>query len=197
MFVIYHWTVNARAKNHVQIEVNLYDQITSIKRYSPVSYSLLTNLTNIHPITIFWSVNLIDDQKTNPKQLQNALREFDFLQHIDRTLPSTPLSNRIPTTTTPATAEPMPQQRPHIRISPDTYHRALFSMPPVILMGPGGNNGSMPVSPIVEMPPSPAPSDKMFIEYPEDGFVEVRIDKNFPIFFFNNFLVVDFYLGDQ
>lgn len=74
----------------------------------------------------------------------------------------------------------MHQQRPHIRISPDTYHRPLLSMPPVILMGPGGN-GSIPVSPIIEMPPSPAPSEMMFVEFPEDDCVEVRAE-NFPFF---------------
>lgn len=60
-------------------------------------------------------------------------------------------------------------------------------MPPVILMGGGGgndfgggvgygmNNGSIPPSPIVEMPPSPAPSQMMYIEFPDDDIVEVRI----------------------
>lgn len=75
----------------------------------------------------------------------------------------------------------MAQQRPHIRISPDTYHRPLLSMPPVILMGGGGGGGgvgngimsqSVPPSPIVEMPPSPAPNQMMFIEYPEDDVHE-------------------------
>ncbi|KAG4077410.1 hypothetical protein HA402_002837 [Bradysia odoriphaga] len=102
-------------------------------------------------------------------ELQSALREFDFLHHVDRTSSPT-ASNRGSTT---PTTEPMHQQRPHIRISPDTYHRPLLSMPPVILMGPSGNNGSMPVSPIVEMPPSPAPSEMMFVEFPEDDCVEV------------------------
>lgn len=82
----------------------------------------------------------------------------------------------------------MHQQRPHIRISPDTYHRPLLSMPPVILMGPSGN-GSMPVSPIIEMPPSPAPSEMMFVEFPEDDYVEVRTEKI--SFFFK------FYFGEK
>lgn len=105
--------------------------------------------------------------------MQSALREFDFLHHVDRSssfAPTTPVPNRGSTTP----SEPMHQQRPHIRISPDTYHRPLLSMPPVILMG--GGNGSMPVSPIVEMPPSPAPSEMMFVEFPEDDCVEVRIE---------------------
>lgn len=55
-------------------------------------------------------------------------------------------------------------------------------MPPVILMGGGGNAGggggpgfaslfgsqSVPQSPIVEMPPSPAPSHMMVVEFPDD-----------------------------
>lgn len=108
--------------------------------------------------------------------MQSALREFDFLHHVDRSssfVPTPPVSNR--NSSTPAT-EPMHQQRPHIRISPDTYHRPLLSMPPVILMGPGGTGPSMPVSPIVEMPPSPAPSEMMFVEFPEDDCVEVRTE---------------------
>lgn len=122
--------------------------------------------------------------------MQNALREFDFLHHVDRSssfVPTTPVSNRGPTTE--PTTEPMHQQRPHIRISPDTYHRPLLSMPPVILMGPGGN-GSMPVSPIVEMPPSPAPSEMMFVEFPEDDYVEVRTATVFHFFFFFSFILV-------
>lgn len=50
-------------------------------------------------------------------------------------------------------------------------------MPPVVLMGGGGGGSgssapaahSVPASPIVEMPPSPAPGhDMMFVEFPED-----------------------------
>lgn len=43
-------------------------------------------------------------------------------------------------------------------------------MPPVVLMGgDGGGTHSVPASPIVEMPPSPAPGhDMMFVEFPDD-----------------------------
>ncbi len=55
-------------------------------------------------------------------------------------------------------------------------------------MGPGGNGSmSMPVSPIVEMPPSPAPSEMMFVEYPDDDCVEVRTDK-FSFFLVKNLI---------
>lgn len=70
--------------------------------------------------------------------------------------------------------------------------RPVLSMPPVILMDGGSlsnsssrlNIHSIPPSPIVEMPPSPAPSHQLVVEYPgedayeydEDGcVVEVRI----------------------
>lgn len=72
--------------------------------------------------------------------------------------------------------------------------RPVLSMPPVILMDGGSftysshhsrlNIHSIPPSPIVEMPPSPAPSQHQMVEYPgeddvyeydEDGYVvEVR-----------------------
>lgn len=59
-------------------------------------------------------------------------------------------------------------------------------MPPVILMGGGGGGGGLggslysidcvTPSPIVEMPPSPAPNQMSFIEYPDDECcIEVRI----------------------
>lgn len=79
----------------------------------------------------------------------------------------------------------LPQERPYVSQSPEVYHRPVLSMPPVILMGGGGGgNGivggggpgfaslfgsqSVPPSPIVEMPPSPAPSHMMVIEFPDD-----------------------------
>lgn len=96
------------------------------------------------------------------------------------------------------TTPPIPQQRPQIVFISDVYHRPLLSMPPVILMGvpftghgDGMNSGitSMPNSPIVEMPPSPAPSNLMYIEFPDDevdvikvtgqNIVEVRVDSIF------------------
>ncbi|XP_065369479.1 serine/threonine-protein kinase N isoform X7 [Calliphora vicina] len=45
----------------------------------------------------------------------------------------------------------------------DYYHRPVLAMPPVVLMG-GGDQGHDLSSPIIEMPPSPAP----IVEYPED-----------------------------
>lgn len=109
-------------------------------------------------------------------RLQNPIREFDFLPNADR--------QHIPSTI---------QQRSHEPLSPDVYHRPLLSMPPVILMGgfgDGRGNGNdnddddygsrygttLYSGPIIEMPPSPAPSmQEMIIEFPEDEIVEVRI----------------------
>lgn len=65
----------------------------------------------------------------------------------------------------------IPQQRPHVQVSPTVYHRPVMLMPPVVLMGGDGGGGahSLPASPIVEMPPSPAPGhDMMFVEFPDD-----------------------------
>jgi hypothetical protein len=74
--------------------------------------------------------------------------------------------------------------------------RPVLSMPPVILMDGGSSTSrsfrmnihSVPPSPIVEMPPSPAPSQHPVVEFPvdndvysydEDGFVvEVRLFKS-------------------
>lgn len=152
-------------------------------------FLLITPTNTKKTLQTFWSTTFIDDQ-----QLQSALREFDFLHHVDRSssfVPTTPVPNRGSTT---PTSEPMHQQRPHIRISPDTYHRPLLSMPPVILMGPSGN-GCIPVSPIVEMPPSPAPSEMMFVEFPDDDdCVEVRIESFFYNFYFGEPFCCFFYL---
>lgn len=74
-------------------------------------------------------------------------------------------------------------------------------MPPVILMGGGGIGlgGSLysidcvTPSPIVEMPPSPAPNQMAFIEYPDDDFcIEVRnssLKKNLLLFLIVFFFV--------
>lgn len=145
------------------------------------------------------------------KQLQNALGEFDFLYHIDRqrnqqqlqlSRQSSPQPASQPITTIPHQQQqlqpPQQQHRPQLRLSPDIYHRPVLSMPPVILMGGGGggvggggggfiggyNGTSIPPSPIVEMPPSPAPSQMMFIEYPDDDMDEVRFELNFFFFYF-------------
>ncbi|XP_049309327.1 serine/threonine-protein kinase N isoform X4 [Bactrocera dorsalis] len=47
------------------------------------------------------------------------------------------------------------------------YHRPVLAMPPVILMGGELGSGDM-TSPIIEMPPSPAPSALPIVEYPDD-----------------------------
>lgn len=78
-------------------------------------------------------------------------------------------------------------------------------MPPVILMGGGGggggsdfgvgygmNNGSIPPSPIVEMPPSPAPSQMMYIEFPDDDIIEVSI-WNYCFCYFNNIGLINYF----
>lgn len=87
------------------------------------------------------------------------------------------------------TTPPIPQQRPQIVFSSEVYHRPVLSLPPVVLMG--GDNSqcyvsshnrnscgplhiSMP-SPIVEMPPSPAPNTLMYVEFPDDEVDDVKI----------------------
>jgi hypothetical protein len=62
--------------------------------------------------------------------------------------------------------------------------RPLLSMPPVVLMmgdgsgSPRLNMYSVPPSPIVEMPPSPAPSQLGVVEYPpEDDVYEYDEDE--------------------
>lgn len=62
-------------------------------------------------------------------------------------------------------------------------YRPVLSMPPVILMGGGPivapSNGfnNFVQSPIIEMPPSPAPNQ--IVEFPEDDeYIEVRYEKN-------------------
>ncbi|XP_067631281.1 serine/threonine-protein kinase N isoform X6 [Eurosta solidaginis] len=48
------------------------------------------------------------------------------------------------------------------------YHRPVLAMPPVILMGGELGAQSDMTSPIIEMPPSPAPSGMPIVEYPDD-----------------------------
>lgn len=49
-------------------------------------------------------------------------------------------------------------------------HRPLLSMPPIVLMGgPVGGGMVITPSPIVEMPPSPAPNQMMIIDFPCDS----------------------------
>lgn len=126
--------------------------------------------------------------KNSHKQLQKVLSEFDFLHDLDHPQPqqqaahqqSRPAHVQMPST------PPILQQRPQIILSADIYHRPVMSMPPVILMGgpvcDGGTinyiQSSMPSSPIVEMPPSPAPSSMMYIEFPGDEIDEINIVQN-------------------
>jgi hypothetical protein len=61
--------------------------------------------------------------------------------------------------------------------------RPVLSMPPVILMDGGScptsprlNINSIPTSPIVDFPPSPAPSQQPVVEFPEDDVYEYDED---------------------
>lgn len=150
---------------------------------------------------------LTSDKKKNTRtnntqtnsQLQNVLSEFDFLHDLDHPQPLQQAYHPArPTHIQAPSTPPIPQQRPQITFSGDVYHRPVMSMPPVILMGApvcdGGTNiNYIPSSPIVEMPPSPAPTSMMYVEFPGDeiddvnmiqNIVEVRIESNFFFFFF-------------
>ncbi|KAM7342212.1 serine/threonine-protein kinase N isoform 2-T2 [Cochliomyia hominivorax] len=59
------------------------------------------------------------------------------------------------------TATPTAVTSPYV-MNNDYYHRPVLAMPPVVIMG--GDQGHDTNSPIIEMPPSPAP----IVEYPED-----------------------------
>lgn len=63
---------------------------------------------------------------------------------------------------TPLQQQQQQQQQHQHQQSPAFYHRPVLTMPPVVLMG--GDQGQDTSSPIVEMPPSPAP----LVEYPDD-----------------------------
>lgn len=94
-----------------------------------------------------------------------------------------------------------PQPPPQMSLDVDLL-RPVLSMPPVILMDGGSSSSSnsrlnihsVPPSPIVEMPPSPAPSQHPMVEFPceddeyeydEDGYVvEVRNTFQLSFFFF-------------
>lgn len=153
-----------------------------------------------------WRLNIRNENKKNSRtQLQKVLSEFDFLHDLDhpqlqQQAYQQPRPAPAPTPSTP----PILQQRPQIVFSGDVYHRPVMSMPPVILMGgpvcDGGNSNymhsSMPSSPIVEMPPSPAPSSMMYVDFPADeidevnivqNIVEVRVESIFSFFCFSCF----------
>ncbi|KAL5288831.1 PKN2 family protein [Megaselia abdita] len=187
---------------------------SSSKKSTPVS----SPTVSLPPIT---------GGQTIDKELQKALREFDFLNQMDTTNSpchdysssslqphhlqqqqvhdmsfdpwrnSQQQSSQVPSSTPPI-IPPKPSslsshrnssfnnnsnffahqsQRPQVFQPPQLqldlsaaangpYHRPILTMPPVILMG-GGQ--SVPPSPIVEMPPSPA-----IVEYPTDDEHEYR-----------------------
>ncbi|XP_055324957.1 serine/threonine-protein kinase N isoform X2 [Sitodiplosis mosellana] len=129
---------------------------------------------------------------------QAAAAAASSFRQIKPPMPSPPQSSppilkadqeRAPQTIIPTTP-PIPQQRPQILFSSEVYHRPVLSLPPVVLMG--GDNSqcyitsrnrnscgplhiSMP-SPIVEMPPSPAPNTLMsYVEFPDDEVDDVKI----------------------
>lgn len=68
-----------------------------------------------------------------------------------------------------------PPQQHQKSFAPDLL-RPVLTMPPVVLMG-----GGTPVtpSPIVEEPPSPAPSQLPMIEYPEEEYYAETVDDDY------------------
>lgn len=131
----------------------------------------------------------IHTQKKNHKpKLQNALHAFDFLHKIS--------NEQEYHQTREMSLSPQPQMSLDVDLL-----RPVLSMPPVVLMGESSNSGSgnssprlnihsIPPSPIVEMPPSPAPmpvvefpSEEDVYEYDERSeFVEVCSRSIFPWF---------------
>ncbi|XP_055707637.1 serine/threonine-protein kinase N isoform X4 [Phlebotomus papatasi] len=106
---------------------------------------------------------------TTPPTSVKMDKEPQQLPHVD--LPSRP-----ETTTQSQTQQ---QQQQHVgQESSSALSRELFrpvlAMPPVVLMG--GTHFGVPVvtpSPIVEMPPSPAPSQLQIVDFPDDDCIEV------------------------
>lgn len=111
------------------------------------------------------------------KQLQSALHAFDFLN----------MSNERDR----RSLSPPQHERPQISLDVDLL-RPVMSLPPVVLIDGGQrvNNihnvriDTVPESPIVDFPPSPAPSQHPMVEFPveevfdtdDDGCdVEVRV----------------------
>lgn len=123
--------------------------------------------------------------------MQSALEEFDFL-HEDKLLvncgtATAPVHNNFaaPSATATTTNSSINTNNHHNNQSsvvtqdeiPVTaaslmareLHRPLLSLPPIVLMGgnPYGFNMVTP-SPIIEMPPSPAPNQMLIVEFPDD-----------------------------
>jgi hypothetical protein len=117
------------------------------------------------------------------------LSEFDFLHHEDdqhhqqQHQQQQPIhDDTIELTANNANAKDTRMQIiiPQVSLPIDLLSPVL-SMPPVVLMGggqPGMRSslycGQMPQSPIIEMPPSPAPNQMPMVEFPEDDDVLVE-----------------------
>ncbi|XP_073846975.1 serine/threonine-protein kinase N isoform X15 [Musca autumnalis] len=120
------------------------------------------------------------------QELQSALSEFDFLNQLDsqpNTLqrPHHHHNNQQPQQQQQlqqqmrSQSQTQQQQQPPLQnnsLEPQSpgsglYHRPVLTMPPVVIMGGDGGPSSSShdlSSPIIEMPPSPAP----IVEYPDD-----------------------------
>uniref|UniRef100_A0A1I8Q2S6 protein kinase C n=1 Tax=Stomoxys calcitrans TaxID=35570 RepID=A0A1I8Q2S6_STOCA len=79
----------------------------------------------------------------------------------------------VPATSPPKLDQEQQQQQQQQQHQPQSagsglYHRPVLTLPPVVIMGGGGGSGGQSPhdfnSPIIEMPPSPAP----IVEYPDD-----------------------------
>lgn len=126
--------------------------------------------------------------KTKQKQqLQNVLSEFDFLHDVDRQLRPLQMPTTISATSItmvpPPTQPPPPIPNAHQPVytpstPPISQHHAMMSavtsLPPVILMGGGGSPQHYANTGIVEMPPSPATSQVMYVEFPDDEVDDAR-----------------------
>lgn len=105
-----------------------------------------------------------------------ALKEFDFLQSHDDDYAT--LTREPPRSTAPTTTKAIVSQTTSTNADRNNKNlmRPVLTMPPVLLMG-----APQMASPIVEMPPSPAPSQMPMVEYPteddnmEDEYVDDAI----------------------